>query len=447
VAASRSADLIMETGIITAELKVAIRAELELILAAPPFAQSSRCKSFLSYVVMQTLSGHAGQLKERTIGISVFHRANDYDTGTDSIVRVTSNEVRKRIGQFYRESSDVHMIQIDLPRGSYVPEFRIHPVRGSNEDAEERASEPPDREVASSDVSSIPPIVVTLPDDTNVPVSIQALSAPIDLKVKQSLRNRFVSISLLILLLAGSATTLVVWRSWVKNRIPRVWDTFQRAEAPVLVCLGTHSPIDSRPAPSQETDPVVLRRLSSDTIPIEDVTSITSLASVLGEKGIPFRVVAAKQTSLTDLRRQPVIFIGALDNKWTLLLSQDLPYRIERISSGADQGSIVSILDSQQPASAPLKVDFSIPTAEWKNDYAIVAKADDPKTGISLLIIAGLSKSGSLAASEFISTDEMSKGLTSDPLCGGKSNFEAVLGTDIIDTKPGPPHILRLKCW
>jgi hypothetical protein len=37
--------------------------------------------------------------------------------------------------------------------------------------------------------------------------------------------------------------------------------------------------------------------------------------------------------------------------------------------------------------------------------------------------------------------------LARDISCSGKSNFEAVIATDIIDTKPGPPRTLRLNCW
>ena len=112
-----------------AEFQAAVRAELERMLLTPSFVQSGRCKRFLTYIVEKTLSGHATQLKERTIGINVFERANDYDTGDDSIVRVTANEVRKRISQFYQEAPQAHLIQIELPRGSYVPEFRIQPSR------------------------------------------------------------------------------------------------------------------------------------------------------------------------------------------------------------------------------------------------------------------------------------------------------------------------------
>ena len=97
------------------------------MLKAPFFAQSHQCKNFLGYVVLQTLSGNASELKERTIGISAFGRANDYDTGETSIVRVTANEVRKRIGQYYRDSRVAHPIElIELePQGSLCAGVQI----------------------------------------------------------------------------------------------------------------------------------------------------------------------------------------------------------------------------------------------------------------------------------------------------------------------------------
>lgn len=39
-------------------------------------------------------------------------------------------------------------------------------------------------------------------------------------------------------------------------------------------------------------------------------------ASILGKKNVPFRVVGAEQTSLADFRRQPVILIDAINNKF-----------------------------------------------------------------------------------------------------------------------------------
>ena len=71
--------------------------------------------------------GNVDQLKERTLGIEVFGRELDYDTNIDHIVRSTAGEIRKRIAQYYHEPGHESEIRIDLPSGSYVPEFHWPP--------------------------------------------------------------------------------------------------------------------------------------------------------------------------------------------------------------------------------------------------------------------------------------------------------------------------------
>jgi hypothetical protein len=90
--------------------------------------------------------------------------------------------------------------------------------------------------------------------------------------------------------------------------------------------------------------------LHKQVIPIDDATVITSMASVLGKRDIPFRIAGAEQTSLTDLRMQPVILIGAADNKWTVRLTQALRYRLEVVRPSGQKEPIASIVDAQQPA-------------------------------------------------------------------------------------------------
>jgi len=101
----------------------AIRAQLERILANPLFTHSKRYPLLLRTVVERTLQGRAGHLKERTLGVEVFGRQPDYDTNTDPVVRITAGEIRKRIAQYYHEPGHESELRIDLPCGSYVPEF------------------------------------------------------------------------------------------------------------------------------------------------------------------------------------------------------------------------------------------------------------------------------------------------------------------------------------
>ncbi|MBL8212677.1 MAG: hypothetical protein JNK87_18325 [Bryobacterales bacterium] len=99
---------------------------LELV-GSPAFKGSRRGQQFLQYVVDKAIAGQLDELKERSLGVALFNRSPSYDTGDDAIVRVTASDVRKRLHQYYAEHDSA--IRIDLPAGSYLPEFRTQPVR------------------------------------------------------------------------------------------------------------------------------------------------------------------------------------------------------------------------------------------------------------------------------------------------------------------------------
>jgi hypothetical protein len=107
------------------EQRQAIRAELARLLESPSFRNSKRCREFLDYIVEHTIVGPSGTLKERLIGVELFQLPQDFDTGQRTIVRVTANEVRKKLAQHYlAENGTPHPVRIELPPGSYSAEFR-----------------------------------------------------------------------------------------------------------------------------------------------------------------------------------------------------------------------------------------------------------------------------------------------------------------------------------
>src|SRR4051794_6664848 len=103
--------------------KVAILRLMDRLLNSRHFRNSRRYPVLLEYLVRETLAGNSDLLKERLLGIAVFHRQADYDANADPVVRVTAAEVRRRIAQFYQEEGQAEEIRIDLRPGSYVPEF------------------------------------------------------------------------------------------------------------------------------------------------------------------------------------------------------------------------------------------------------------------------------------------------------------------------------------
>jgi len=105
-----------------------VRAELTRLLESGAFRNSKRCKEFLEYVFEHTISGPSGSLKERSIGVDLFLLPQDFDTGQHTIVRVTANEVRKKLAQHYlAENGSYHPVKINLPPGSYSAEFKWEP--------------------------------------------------------------------------------------------------------------------------------------------------------------------------------------------------------------------------------------------------------------------------------------------------------------------------------
>lgn len=101
----------------------AVRRHLDDLTQGPAFKGSHRSQQFLRFVVERVLDGAVDQLKERTIGIELFHRLPTYDTGEDAIVRVTASDVRRRLLQHYGRYGDASQFRIRLQPGSYVPEI------------------------------------------------------------------------------------------------------------------------------------------------------------------------------------------------------------------------------------------------------------------------------------------------------------------------------------
>ncbi len=102
-----------------------VRTELNRLLESAAFRGSKRCREFLEYIVEHTINGPSGTLKERSIGVELFQLPQDFDTGQHTIVRVTANEVRKKLAQHYlAENGSYHPVKIHLYPGSYSAEFQ-----------------------------------------------------------------------------------------------------------------------------------------------------------------------------------------------------------------------------------------------------------------------------------------------------------------------------------
>jgi TolB-like protein/Tfp pilus assembly protein PilF len=100
-----------------------VRAQLDRVLQSRAFKNSERLQRFLKFAVESALEGTTDQLKESVVGRVVYDRGPEYDPRTDSIVRVESQRLRKRLREYYDGDGKSDPVAINFRAGSYIPAF------------------------------------------------------------------------------------------------------------------------------------------------------------------------------------------------------------------------------------------------------------------------------------------------------------------------------------
>lgn len=115
-------DKSIELSKISAEERSLVEKQLKLILESPYFNSAKQMQRFLEYIVEKSLDGKSTHLKQYTIGVEALEFTDDFDSETNPVVRIMGGRVRKRLEDFY-ESTNNNVIRINIPKGSYIPEF------------------------------------------------------------------------------------------------------------------------------------------------------------------------------------------------------------------------------------------------------------------------------------------------------------------------------------
>lgn len=394
--------------------KESVHEQLRKIFAHAAFKSSRRCPAFLGYIVEHRLRGDTQPLKERTIGIEVFGRDADYDTNDEPIVRTTASEVRRRIAQYYHEPGHENEIRIELPLGSYNAEFHL-----------------PAEHVL------VPAAPRTHPQNGHFS----------DTKSSFVLRNRKrFQLGVIAATLVVAIATLAAWRIQRKplSAIGQFWRPVLTSTGPVLVCLntwdisslmnGTNSPL-ARGATQAGID-------FHEWLPISDAATFSQITGFLGSERTPYSMRGARSTSLSELMQGPVVLIGIFGNPWTQRVTDPLRFHFVQ----GDKGAGVYIADRKNPSR-----NYSVegePSSGSARDYAIVGRVTNAASGQVAIIVAGLNAAGTTAASEFVTSPRYVNYLQEEAPRGSSSdNIEAVISVQVIDGKPGAPHIEATETW
>lgn len=393
----------------------AVLEQLDRLLTSRFFSNSKRCPAMLRYVVQQVVDGRMDSLKERSLGIEVFHRQADYDNNNDPIVRLAAGEIRKRLAQYYCEPEHAGELRISLPAGSYLPEFHLP----------ELVAQPAPQTAAA--------LIETPAESEEEPT--------------RTISWRVVAgLSAGLLLCAVVIAGLKLW--WLRPLSERFWSGIFSTKAPVLICVGQ---------PDRYLDGPNYRKLLEETnlgsriahldqLSMPDAIAVTRIAGILAKHDVDYSLKGEESATLDDMRTGPTILVSGADNVWTLRATKDLRFHFEAEPVGTTSAR-VRIVDREHPESRAWVVDFGIPYTALSQDYAIVGRFTNSMTREPNVVAAGIGANGTLVASECLSNANCLKAILERDPAKGRKNIEAVLGTQVIDGKSGPPTILAVHSW
>jgi hypothetical protein len=432
--------------------KEAILRELESILSSPFFRTSNRSKQFLSYVVQHTLDSSHEPLKERTIGAKLFQRPAGYSTGEDPVVRVQAGEVRRRLAQYHVALSQ-SPVRIELPVGSYAPEFRwAAPQLDEPAQAERVPAERTEPEPAKGELS------------LDAPASI----APIDLLAKSN--RRFAQARLVLgftLALAVALLAALTYRGSNGNpTLNQFWSPVLATTEPVLICLAkprvylpslellqrySKSPGEfttelqrlTQQPPMQPQDKLVwgdMVEYADYGVAAGDTYAAVRLSALLGKMGKESQVRIGTHYSFADLRNSPAIVVGAFNNRWTMQMTSNLHFAFVE-----EDGQVM--IREQGPAGRAWRPRYG-PHGEVIEDFGVVTRLLNSKTGQFVVSTAGILADGTQAAAELVSSSQyLEEALRTAGTGWAKKNLQFVVQTTVTDSVSGPPQAVAIYTW
>ena len=312
---------------------IRIREALDDVLQSPPFRGSRQCQTLLTYVVERTLAGENDHLRERVIGAEVFARGPAYEPSEDPIVRVRAAEVRKRLAQYYQKTID-SPIRIDIPPGSYKATFQFTAVQSAS------------------------PAVVKSPSG--------------------GLRWAW--------LVAGVvATAAIVMAVRGMHLLPPsaldlFWEPALASPKPILIYNAATTVFRPLDGPDSAHDMVAVH---GQYTCIGDAYASVVLGALFSRKGKLYQMRYGTDLSFGDLRYQPSILIGAFNNTWTLQTTNELRFIFDKHPTIRDRSNnrLYTLLNLTPEGRTP-------------EDYAIVSRVFDSKTGELLIAAAGITQYG-----------------------------------------------------
>ena len=356
---------------------------------------------------------------------------------------MTIAEIRKRIAQYYHEEAHESEMRIELTSGRYEPEFY------------------PRKAKPAAPVESLTPVALRrLPVIDNSPVA-----APPRKLSKPWLSYLPYWVIATTVLLVGLVAAFL-WRFDPPSALEQFWNPVLKPRLTITFCLpnkdvpglqiagaagilaytAPQKPKGAGPiaaSPNTAGPTFYDYEKNAENVSFSDVLAATRISNWIATRGGEQRFRLVKSTTLDDLQEGPTILIGGLDNEWTLRALAHLRYQFR----GTDQEQYW-ITDIKNPGSRTWDVDLKTQYPAVKRDFALIARVHNDSTRQVQVIVAGIGMSGTASAGEFMVDPNRLEELRKRVGPGFKDHdFEAVLGTDVVNGIPGSANILAIEVW
>ncbi|MDR3723116.1 MAG: hypothetical protein P4K83_01335 [Terracidiphilus sp.] len=409
----------------------AVLSELDAILTSSSFSGSKCSQNFLEFIVKCAIAGDYENLTERFLGTKLFGRPIDYETATDSIVRVRASDVRRRLTQYYSEQHLSSGVTIELTAGHYIPEFICSVTEKS------QIGRP--LETTLLDVKSSP--------DAEEPPK----------------RNRFAKIhrvikpltaAVVLLILTGILIVLAAQLFSAPNRaLEQFWQPIFDEKHPVTLYFGGNysfwvSPdlkqlIEKHPPSILIKDGQIIENTNS-YVSVGNIRAATSIVSLLAKHGVISQLRWPDEVQNMELDRNDVVFIGAYSNPWTISLNRNLRFSFETVHTASETTWMIR--------------DHNRPDTKWSttkmypqpidHDYALITRIIEPERNRVVMSVGGFSQFGTEAAAEFLSDGAaMAEFSRNAPKGWRRKNIQIVLEMEISDNRAVRPRIIATNIW
>lgn len=203
---------------------------------------------------------------------------------------------------------------------------------------------------------------------------------------------------------------------------------------PILIYNATTTIFQHPHLTSSELDLVEVR---GQYTCIGDAYTSVVLSSLLTRRGKLYQMRYGTDLSFGDLRYQPSILIGAFNNVWTMQTTNELRFVFDKHPTIRDRSN-----------DRLYTLPNISPDGRTPEDYAIVSRVFDSKTGELLIAAAGITQYGTRAAGEFLTSPPLMALLAgSAPSDWQRRNLQVLLHTRVVGDTPGPPEIVKTYFW